>query len=290
MKRTILIMAQGEQRRLAHLGKPKQLLEVNGEPILRRTLRLLRELDQPQPLIVAREWAIEESEIDAAARGLFFDHHEKVIDSSFGESWTTTKQKPQARVAWSKNPGTCILDGLHQAAQHLIGDADAVLVLLGDVIWSRAALAKVVADPRASDEGVGSGRIFFAGTSELSGSTGEVYAMGWQGGSGYDPPSGTWSKRPGHDQMRYLLENAPCRRAVDGSTLVLPQAVGGHLRRLIWWVIESQHYLLATGLPPNAMWLPDYYLPIDDWTTDVDNDKDVAALPEVSAHCAAEVA
>lgn len=262
MTRAIWIMAQGEQRRLAHLGHPKQMLEVNGEPILRRTLRLLREFGEPQPLIIANAWAIPESARDAEARGVFYDVLENA-DEGF-------VSKPRSNVCWATDPGTCILDGLHLAAQNLIGPADSVLVLLGDVVWSRAALERVVADDRP---------LFFAGTSELSGSIGEVYAMGWQGGE----------MRLGHERMRGLLQQAPCRRRQDGGVLRLPQAVGGHLRRLIWWEYECRTGRVAGSLPIGAAWDPATYLPTVDFTMDIDNDKDVAEIPRLSRLCAAEI-
>lgn len=48
----VILLCAGQQRRLAHLGYPKQMIAVAGEPILLRTVRLVREVSD-LPICVA---------------------------------------------------------------------------------------------------------------------------------------------------------------------------------------------------------------------------------------------
>jgi hypothetical protein len=242
----IWIMCQGEQRRLAHLGHPKHLLEVNGEPILRRTLRLLRELDAPHPVVVGRGDLTLEALLDAEKRGACEDK----LDLELG----VTRHRVYHRHATLDDPGNCILDGI---AAIVNPNADArTVVLLGDVVWSRDALTSVMVDDRP---------LFFAGTTVLSMSQGEIFAVAWTD----------------HKEMTHLLDTVACRRAKWS------QQQGGHLRRLLWWAQNRRR------LPPvqssTKTWHPNLYLEITDWTTDIDDDADLQALPEISARCAAEI-
>ena len=78
--------------------------------------------------------------------------------------------------------------------------------------------------------------------------------------------------------VRNLCESCPCR--VDGRRpRGFRQQQGGHLRRLLWHAQER--HLLRSGIS-GRLWHPDVYLPIEDWTNDVDTPADVARIPELA--------
>lgn len=52
MNAGVILLCAGQQSRLAHLGYPKQMIAVAGEPILLRTVRLVREVAD-RPICVA---------------------------------------------------------------------------------------------------------------------------------------------------------------------------------------------------------------------------------------------
>ena len=256
--RTIYILCQGEQTRLVDLGKHKHLLEVNGEPILRRTLRLLRELGEPHPVVVGRYPLLYEAMLDAEKRG--------ACEDKFDIELGVTRHRVYHRLATLDDPGTCVLDGI---AGILRPDAVDTIVLLGDVVWSKPALAWMLDNPAS---GVQLNRLmWFSGTSILSPSQGEVFAVGWLA-----------SER---DRVRALLETVPCRTRADGGPMRFSQQQGGHLRRLLWWAMASADYI---PLSETRMWCSSIYLNIEDWTTDIDDQADVDRLPELDALCAAE--
>lgn len=255
-KLQIQIMCQGEQRRLAHLGHPKHLLKVNGETILGRTLRLLRELGAPHPVIVGPSELADEAKADAAARGLFVD----VFDTTTGKM----ASQPYTNHCWASRPGICILDGLAQAATSLGRSDRRTLTLMGDVIFTRATLAAILGDERP---------LVFSGTTVLTSSQGELFSVAWDD----------------REDMKRMLESAPCRVDRTGRALVFRQQQGGHLRRLLWWAMERRR-LRPPPNPPNRIWHPDLYLEVTDWTADIDDDADVARLPELGDRCAYEAA
>jgi len=135
----IVIMAQGEQRRLAALGHPKHLLMVGGELILWRTVRLVREF-------LGADVAITVIGLPAHAASCALLNVELVT---------------------LEDPGFCVLDGMLAAQKHWGRDRDRTLVILGDVVFSRQALRAIVTDTRP---------LVFAGTTDVSRSLGEIFA------------------------------------------------------------------------------------------------------------------
>jgi hypothetical protein len=136
-------MCQGEQRRLAHLGHPKHLLEIGGETILGRTLRLVSELawnTTRQPLVIGPARLAEV----AALHG--------------------------AQQLELNKPGYCILDGICATIHRWLEGAagQRVTILLGDVVWSRPALEALLGDRR---------ELVFAGTTNVSTSNGEIFGF-----------------------------------------------------------------------------------------------------------------
>lgn len=231
----ILILCQGQQRRLPDLKHPKHLLEVGGEPIVMRTLRMLGGL--------------------GVTRAAVYHHPggEDLADAVHmrNRPFEATHPPPYSYSMSLRDPGSCIVDGI-LGAVHL--QEGRHVVLLGDVVWSWAALEKVLADKRP---------IVFAGTPVLSASEGEVFALA------FDDPQ----------EVGNLCTTCPCR--VDGSRVrSFMNQQGGHLRRLLWWTQEVKR--LRVTARARQTWHPDVYLPIEDWTNDVDTPADVARLPELA--------
>ena len=235
---SIIVMCQGQQRRLPTVKGPKHLIEVDGEPVLARTLRLLAEL-LPQWDYTVRVVGPEPLAI-AFRPGMGYVEHFMLPD-----------------------PGNCIVDGILAAqpwwAPNDHGVAGRTLVLLGDVVWSKAALGQVLADQRP---------VVFAGTSVLSPSEGEVFALGFDDSTG----------------MKNLCMTCPCR--VDGQRVrAFKMQQGGHLRRLLWHLQDTK-FLRMTAT--RQSWNPTVYLPIDDWTTDLDTPADLERLPLLTRACQLE--
>lgn len=206
------------------LDRPKHLLPVAGEPILCRTQRLLEELE-PAASIAVIGWP-------ALARAA-------------------------VSLVTLPEPGYCVLDGISQTG--FLWGTGRVLVLLGDVVWSREALAGVVADNR---------RLFVAGTRDLSPSQGEAFALSFAD----------------REEVEVELATCPCRVSGTGSPLGFRKAQGGHLRRFLWWAQRRR------GLkPPRKQdWCPEIYHPIDDWTDDIDTPRDLERLGALSRCARAE--
>lgn len=224
----ILIMAQGEQRRLSKLGYPKQLIELAGETIIARTIRLVNEIVNAVE-IHEHIAVIGHPVITEALR-----HQRHVITMTLGD------------------PGKCIVDGL-AATESIWSPIDCKTVLLGDVVYSRDAIAKIFADRH---------RLVFSGTSDLSESTGETFSMTWNADG----------------EMKELLRTCPCRVRKKG------ELVGGHLRRLLWHAMRRRR----ARNDPRVSWARELYIPIDDWTDDIDTPDDLRFLPKLDARIRAE--
>jgi hypothetical protein len=219
-------MAQGGQRRLAAvLDRPKQLLEVAGEPILARTQRLVHEL-VPEAAITVIGWP----SLEPVAEHLYM----------------------------LADPGLCLVEGLTQTVPLWTGER--LLVLLGDVVFSRATLGALAAEERP---------LVFCGSPDLEPAFGELFALS--------------VRQPGFAELAELAASCPCR---FGRTVPRAGHQGGHLRRLVWWTMRNR------GLKPGyqVSWAPEVYLPIKDWTWDIDDPWDVGRLPELSGLVRAEVA
>lgn len=245
MKTQILILCNGQQRRLPMLPHPKHMLEVGGEPIIERTIRLLYEL---QPGGAWAAGVIGPAAFDAAIE-------QSRAQQPREEAWRISRFR-------AEDPGHCIVDGI-LAARATWHDPEFPVarrvILLGDVVWSRAALTKVLAETRP---------LVFAGTPVLTAAQGEVFALV------FDNPQ----------HVKNLCETCPCR--MDGKRVrTFPHPRGGHLRRLLWHAQEARGRFEAMG---SQTWDPALYLPIDDWTDDVDTPDDVARLPTLAQFIAIE--
>lgn len=153
-----------------------------------------------------------------------------------------------AKLITQPEPGFSILEGLQNTRELWVPD-DRVVMLLGDVAWSDSSLEAVLSDDR---------ELVFAGTSVLEGGSGELYAL---------------SSDPGvHRGILWMALKGVHRRATTYQA--------GMLRNLLWAVMP---YL---ALPPRHCghrWNPTIYLPVDDWTMDVDDEDDLESLRELEA-------
>jgi hypothetical protein len=233
----ILIMCQGSQSRLPDLDRPKQLLEVAGEPLLVRTHRLVRELCPGAAITTIGRAALE---------------------------------RASDVLVTLPDPGNCIVDGIEQT--RWCWGRDRTVVLLGDVAFSRAALAGIFADER---------QFFFAGTADLSPSGGEVF------GFSVRDRVAAW--------VQHIVGTCPCRE------INYSKAQGGHLRRLLWWAQRELNLRPASNhqavvgpkaepvpLEEEQTWCRELYRVVDDWTCDFDTPTDLEKLPEISDCATAE--
>jgi hypothetical protein len=225
-------MCQGSQSRLPDLGIPKQMVRVNGEPNIRRTHRLIGELADVRSITTV--------------------------------GWPRLARAVDSLVT-IPDPGQCILDGIDQT--RFLWSSGRVVVLLGDVVFSRAALAGIFSDERD---------LFFAGTSDLSTAGGEVFGFAASGLRAREEAVGA-------------LVSCPCRSVRYGGSQ------GGHLRRLLWWIQQcrglrplSNHQSVVgpdadqLDFDHEMTWCEELYLGIDDWTDDIDTPADLDQLPELS--------
>lgn len=135
-------------------------------------------------------------------------------------------------------PGNCILQGLY-AAKTLWGVATSTLIVLGDVFFTPEAIHQILSDKRP---------FFFAGTSDLSTTQGELFAFRFDS----------------VDRIEPTLKKVPCLRSTASEYQC------GHLRNLLWEFQGHKNF-------PEAR----YFLPIDDGTTDFDKPEDLKRIPEL---------
>jgi hypothetical protein len=248
----VIILAQGEQRRLPDLKIPKQLLKLpacNDFTILRRTLIQVGHIchlnrigwphdgDKPRrvPTVVCGDAIRTEivADVNAMLRPQFF-----TLD----------------------DPGNSSLKGIHRYLTG-IGQHDPVadhnVVLLGDVVYSWACLS-VLLEPFA---GSGSG-IRFCGTSDMGAGGGELWGVSWNDIA--------------DDQMMTMLDSA-VRKHPSFSTYQ-----PGQMRRWLWQLPDSRGLLGKVNLVNDA------YTAIDDYTRDIDLPEHVAWLFPLSERAAAD--
>jgi hypothetical protein len=243
---SVIILAQGRQTRFKSLDYPKCLIEVGGEPLLDRTVRLISYGDELG--ITAHITAIAEP-ITRAIYDRNGDARLNLVDA-----WRSLD-----------DPGYCILDGLAQTTDLWSKDGRTV-ILLGDVCYSRAAMKAIFSDGRDC--------VFF-GSSDLTGSTGELYALAFNGAT----PTAPLSRLSWSEFLAGVIEDAPCRKIAHKI------AQPGHLRNLLWGVGGEPPvgHLTVRSLPP-------HYVVIDDFTTDFDTDEDLKQIPELERVLAVEEA
>ena len=223
---TVIIMAQGQQTRLPSLDQPKQKLTIDEVLYSGRVYRpisiLHRIINQvvergPHPFVIGPQ----ELELETYQKGLVYT----LVD-----------------------PGECILSGI-LASQLLFGE-ERTVILLGDVVYSNAAMERVLSCDLP---------LFFAGTETISPSEGEIFAFGFS--------------RSVQRQVTEALRKSPCLDHQGAHVDYKGQP--GHLRQLI-------RTLRNNGAVVD-------YLVIDDWTNDIDTEEDLRLLlPELRQRVAEE--
>lgn len=157
MTTSVVILAQGDQRRLPDLRIPKQLLALprcGNTPILDRTLRMVWELAHVHPMVIG--WPH------------FVDHYtiHPVI---------ANEDRVHPLVVTLDKPGNSSLKGIHQVFEAYKPRTDRVVVLLGDVVYQWSVLEELL----AVGSGVVNRDVVFAVSNNLTGSTGELWGIGW---------------------------------------------------------------------------------------------------------------
>lgn len=134
----VVVMAHGRQERLPELAIPKHCLSLGVETILERTLRLVRELGAGRVGLCAPKNTVSRLPL-ASLRG----------------------------VRWrpATDPVGTLIESMQAAALSPVLDAQ--LFLLGDVVWSRPALTRVMTVSRDAPE--------FFGRTDPNPFTGKMY-------------------------------------------------------------------------------------------------------------------
>lgn len=239
MRTRVIILAQGSQRRLG-LGYPfKQLLPLpacGNVPILGRTLRQLGDpFARPSDVTVVT-W--------------------EALIKQFPEGWAGLVA--QTRYAQLADPGNSSLRGLSRyLEQDPDHDANATVVLLGDVVYSWACLRACWSLLYGSGMG-------FVGTSGLSASGGEVWGVAWREVNHYEMMGDLDEALRRHPPFADTYQPGQLRRWITGASL-------GDL---------TEHVARRGKLGQ--------FIAIDDYTMDVDLMEHIAKLDFASVSAAAD--
>lgn len=243
MATEVIILAQGNQARLRGMSGYKQLIPLPhcaGAPILVRTIQQLCRMLDADSTITIVGWP---------------GFGEPVLETSLG------RQLPKARLVTLGDPGNSSLKGIARYLE-LRGSEhgfDATVVLLGDVIYSWAALEAIMAMRVTGG---------FVGTSDLSASGGELWGVAWS------------------SVQRQFVEIVMIVRL--GSALKTHPRFDetyqpGQLRR---WISAGARGDLAEHR--DALAKTGEYVSIDDYTRDIDVPSHVAQIPELSMSAAVD--
>lgn len=243
MRTRVIILAQGSQRRLG-LGYPfKQLLPLpacGNVPILGRTLRQLGDPFARLSDVTVVTW--------------------EALIEQFPPAWAGLVT--QTNYAQLADPGNSSLRGLSRYLEQVPDhDADATVVLLGDVVYSWACLRACwsLLDGPGMRPGMG-----FVGTSGLSASGGEVWGVAW--------------REVNHYEMMTDLR-AALRRHPPFEDTYQP----GQLRR---WITGDYPGDLTSNVERRARL--GEFIAIDDYTMDVDLMEHISKLDFASVSAAAD--
>jgi hypothetical protein len=264
----VIILAQGQQSRLPDLLIAKHLLEIphTGEIILKRTLRLVSEIAPTAAITLVAPMST------AAALGRS-GYKSVSVDAGDHELIFVDDHRPGAfqEPAWRgrrlidvftlRDPGNHAVAGLQRYLRARDFVEDQTVVLLGDVIYSRAALTAILTGTAREADPVFDG-VTFVGTPDLTGGGGELFGI-----------------RVSGKRRDVLLADLP--RSSSAFTAYQP----GRLRELLWELQKRNRISWDLRVHRQAP-----YIPISDFTTDIDTPADLANLPELGKLVAAEVA
>ena len=145
------------------------------------------------------------------------------------------------------DPGLCVLDGIRNT-RDLWSQNDRTVILMADTIFSRAALGAILADQKP---------LRFAGSYTTAGGIVELFSLS------FAPEYRT--------SLLCLLDEVPCRKERHAG---VPDFQAGHLRNLLHVSTgDKWRQPLAWYQPPEC------FLPITDWTKDIDTVEDVGRIP-----------
>lgn len=248
MNTHVIILCQGEQKRLPELLRPKQLLPLpacGDTPILGRTLEQVYKLLQRHL-----------TAITVVARR-----------EPFADFWMRPSYCPD--VVELDDPGNSSLKGIARYLAEYRGGVSyprpRTVVLLGDVVYSWACLETILAPWIDSYP-----TYRFVGTKDLSPSGGELWGLAWH--------------RDVDEFMRQRLGAAVA--AHPPYTEYQP----GQLRRWLW---TMPYVAAAVARDPGEYGIPDCgpiachiqhgtYVPVDDYTRDIDLPEHVRQLEFLS--------
>jgi hypothetical protein len=259
----VIVLAQGQQKRLAGLKMAKQLLrlpECNDVPLLMRTLCQLAMLGHEAITVVCAG-----------------DLKYTIEAGTSADILRQTGRMVYLHAYELGDPGNSSLKGL---ARYLDTQIDRglvsshhnfqTLVLLGDVVYSWQCL-RAIAHGTHWNHG-------FVGTSDLSASGGELWGVSWF-------PSA-------HPTMLSLLDRALANHPP------FEEYQPGQLRRWLWAMndlanplgiaVDGQIIGQAANRDMRQGYRPTWFTAIDDYTRDIDLPEHVNMLPRLSAAAKAD--
>lgn len=266
MTARVIILAQGQQSRLPDLDRPKQLLELKAcrMPILIRTLHMIgRTLGGAEVTVVCGEPIASQvmRMIEWKNR-----HPEGIVDPRYMEP--PYVKYPLTCVSLPA-PGNSSLKGLERFMASRWGDKhESTHVLLGDVVYSWQCL-RAIFNVKLAPEPMGvkwsntsEFPIAFVGTRDLTPSSGELWGVSWNRAAG--------------GYMEELMTKAMHRHPPAQVDDVYQP---GQLRRLLFAQDDREAYLRTKYDLRQDRW---WFIPVDDYTMDVDVPEHIPFLDTVS--------
>jgi hypothetical protein len=256
----VIILAQGQQSRLPDLLVPKQLLEIPhaGETILKRTFRLLGELAPSAFITLVGHRGLAEA-VGGAVHPTVTGFANADLRSFYVR--TLPGVMSAATLLTLHHPGNHAVAGLQQVVRSDVSSVHyhSIVVALGDVIYSRAALRELLfGTPPGADPSFDG--IAFVGTPSLTGGGGELFGI----------------RVPAARRDVLLAE-------ISKTSIAFTDYQPGRLRELLWELQKRSRISWDLRVHAKAP-----YIPITDFTTDIDTPADVANLPELGKLVAAE--
>jgi hypothetical protein len=269
----VVILAQGQQKRLPDLEVPKQMLELpacDGVAIIERTLCQLAYMAPSAivtvvcggPMMLLLPIVGAELVQKTTGRRLNIGSHQ-LADP--GNSSLKGIARYLQTCVWSRfvppstSPVTQLLvrDPYHPEEGI---DLDQIVVLLGDVVYSWACLGACLLGATPSRP------LCFVGTSDLSRSGGELWGLTWD----------NRARSMMHQTLQDALERHP----------PFEEYQPGQMRRWLWEVDKHMDGDFRGEVEGGAR--RTWFTAIDDYTRDIDLPEHVAALGELSRRAAVD--
>ena len=275
MHTRVIILAQGEQKRLPNLIEPKQMLRLpacNNTPILYRTIaQVAKFCPVLEPHTWDRAWQVTVVSWFPLSEQIMRDKLPVAVPRDRAMSMDT---------ATLPDPGNSSLKGLSRYLTQMTAagypEPPRTIVLLGDVIYSWACMKALMA-VGADIPGTRSPPSRFVGTSDLSESGGELWGFAWTHGS---------AARSVHECIVRAMNRHPSFQAYQP----------GQLRRILWETMGpsvaglsvAEWKRVVADVAENGPRALPWYQAIDDYTMDIDVPKHLEALHELSDKASAD--